>query len=338
MSWKEKGMAIDQFGLVGNSPEMLRVKSMIEKVAPHNTPVLIEGESGTGKELVARAIHFNSPRKKNEFVVINCSAFPDTLLESELFGHMRGSFTGAISEKKGLFQIADQGTFFLDEVGEMSPALQVKLLRVLQESEFLKIGGVTPVKVDVRIIAATNRNLEQYVKEKKFRDDLFFRLNVLRIELPSLKQRAGDIPFLVEHILKRVVAKNDVSIKKVSPGAMNVLKQYEWRGNVRELENELEKACIMSEGDLIEEKHLSNLIKKCENAAEKTPSQSSPQSATSLKQRKKALVANLEIEMIRESLVRNKNNQTKTAHELEISRQELIRKIKQYGLLNSPKM
>ncbi len=317
------------FGLVGKSTRIKEVCEMLRKISPSDASVLIEGESGTGKELVARAIHFGSQRKNHEFVVVNCSAFSDSLLESELFGHMRGSFTGAIAEKKGLFEIADKGTFFLDEVGDMSPALQVKLLRVLQEGVFLKIGGISPVRVDVRIIAATNQNLKKFVKEGKFREDLYYRLNVMYLFLPPLRERKEDVPLLIDFISKKIAEKNGQEKKKISKAVMDLLENYDWPGNVRELENELEKAYILSEGETVESANLSRGILQIRTAKERD---GSLQGGRSLKERKKELVTKLEKEMIELALVKHKGNQTKAAQELEISRQDLIRKLKLYKI------
>lgn len=311
-------------GLIGESAQIKQVHDTLLKVAPYDASVLIEGESGTGKELVARAIHFNSPRKNGEFIVVNCSAFSDNLLESELFGHMRGSFTGAIAEKKGLFELADKGTFFLDEVGDMSPALQVKLLRVLQEGVFFKVGGTAHTQVDVRMIAATNQNLKEAVANGKFREDLYYRLNVVHLTLPSLRSRNEDIPLLVEYISEKIAKKNAQPRKKVSAVAMKFLKTYRWPGNVRELENELEKAYILSDDNLIDVRHLSIHI-----TSENTPQSSKKKS---LKQQKKEFVGELEKEMIQEALSRSSGNQTRAARDLGISRQDLIRKIKTYKL------
>ncbi|PIQ87218.1 MAG: hypothetical protein COV74_01470 [Candidatus Omnitrophica bacterium CG11_big_fil_rev_8_21_14_0_20_45_26] len=319
------------FGLIGASAAIKKVQTLVNKVAPFDAPVLIEGESGTGKELVAKGIHFSGPRKNKEFVVVNCSAFPDQLLESELFGHMRGSFTGAIAEKKGLFEIADQGTFFLDEVGDMSPALQVKLLRVLQEGIFMKVGGTSSVQVNVRIIAATNKDLKDAVAAKQFREDLYFRLNVMHIKLPPLRQRVEDIPLLVDYISQKIAQRNEQPVKTVSPKALRLLTQYSWPGNVRELENELEKAYVFSDEKMISEScflHLNSQTggaqKSEKNLKEKTP--------RSLKERKKMMVSKLEKSMIEEALREAKGNQTKASKQLGISRQDLIRKIHLYNI------
>ncbi|MBH0200898.1 MAG: sigma-54-dependent Fis family transcriptional regulator [Nitrospira sp.] len=232
--------------LVGQSEAMQKVFDVVRKVADSKSNVLICGESGTGKELVARAIHYNSARSVRPFVAVNCSAVPETLLESELFGHMKGSFTGAISNKAGLFEIADGGTIFLDEIGDTTPTIQVKLLRVIQEREFRRVGGNQDVKVDVRIVAATNKDLEKAVADGSFREDLYYRLDVISIRLPPLRMRAGDIPLLVTHFLERFSKESGKPKPEISQEAMHVLLGHEWRGNVRELENLIERVVAFS--------------------------------------------------------------------------------------------
>lgn len=232
--------------LVGQSEAMQKVFDVVRKVADSKSNVLICGESGTGKELVARAIHYNSARSVMPFVAVNCSAVPETLLESELFGHMKGSFTGAISNKAGLFEIADGGTIFLDEIGDTTPTIQVKLLRVIQEREFRRVGGNQDVKVDVRVVAATNKDLEKAVADGSFREDLYYRLDVIPIRLPPLRMRAGDIPLLVNHFLERFSKESGKPKPVISQEAMHVLLGHEWRGNVRELENLIERVVAFS--------------------------------------------------------------------------------------------
>lgn len=234
--------------MIGNSAEMQKIYEIIKKVAPTDSTVLIRGKSGTGKELVATALYQKGLRKKNNFVSINCAALPENLLESELFGHTKGAFTGAVSEKKGLFDEANGGTLFLDEIGDLSPHLQVKLLRVLQEGEYLRIGETVPRKCDVRIIAATNQNLEELIEEKKFREDLYYRLNVVTINLPDLQERKEDIPILVKHFLDKFNKKHGKNVFTVSKEAMTTLVNASWPGNVRELENAIERAVILCEG------------------------------------------------------------------------------------------
>jgi len=237
--------------IVGQSPQMQQVFRLIEKVAKTTGNVLITGRSGTGKELVARAIHFNSDRNEKPFVPINCGAIVGTLLESEFFGHKKGSFTGAVRDKDGLFKIANEGTLFLDEVGDIPLHLQVKLLRAIEEGEILPVGGTSPVKIDVRIIAATNRKLLEDVENGTFRDDLYYRLNVVEIQLPALSERREDIPLLVEHFIRKYNSELGRSVHNASNETMQYLVNYEWRGGIRELENVIERALILCEGDFI---------------------------------------------------------------------------------------
>lgn len=237
--------------LVGQSEAIQRVFEVVRKVADSKSNVLICGESGTGKELVARAIHYNSGRSALPFVAVNCSAVPETLLESELFGHMKGSFTGAISNKAGLFEVANGGTIFLDEIGDTTPSIQVKLLRVIQEREFRRVGGHQDIKVDVRIVAATNKNLEKAVADGSFREDLYYRLDVIPIRLPPLRMRSGDIPLLVKHFLERFSKESGKPVPTLTPEAMHVLVGHEWRGNVRELENLIERVVAFSTGGTV---------------------------------------------------------------------------------------
>jgi len=237
--------------LVGQSEAMQKVFEVVRKVADSKSNVLICGESGTGKELVARAIHYNSSRSSMPFVAVNCSAVPETLLESELFGHMKGSFTGAMSNKAGLFEVANGGTIFLDEIGDTTPSIQVKLLRVIQEREFRRVGGNQDVKVDVRIVAATNKNLEKAVADGSFREDLYYRLDVIPIRLPPLRMRSGDIPLLVKHFLERFAKESGKPVPVLNSDAMRVLVGHEWRGNVRELENLIERVVAFSIGGVV---------------------------------------------------------------------------------------
>jgi DNA-binding NtrC family response regulator len=252
--------------IIGNAPRIQEVFKMVERVADTDSTILILGESGTGKELVARALHFNSQRQAAPFVPINCSALPENLLESELFGHRRGAFTGAINDKKGLFQEADGGTIFLDEVGSMSPLLQSRLLRVLQEREVRRVGDNTPVYVNVRVLAATNEPLEQRIKEGTFREDLYYRLNVIAIPLPPLRERMDDIPLLVAHFLQNKRSKSGGAVQ-ISRKALDILSRYDWPGNVRELENAVERAVTLCEGNLIRVRDLPPTMLKKLNAA-----------------------------------------------------------------------
>jgi two-component system NtrC family response regulator len=239
-----------QFGnIVGKSKIMRQVYEIIEKVAQTRASVLITGESGTGKELIARAIHFDSPRRDKPFISVNCSALSETLLESELFGHERGAFTGAVTQRKGRFELAHGGTLFLDEVGDMSPALQVKLLRVLQEMKFERVGGTKTLQVDARLVTASNRELHREVELGRFREDLYYRLKVVHIKVPPLRERRDDIPLLVHHFLEKAAKANAIPVKSVSHEALKYLYQYDWIGNVRELENVIERAVILCDGD-----------------------------------------------------------------------------------------
>lgn len=237
--------------IVGRSPQMLKIYKTIARVADSKSTVLITGESGTGKELIARAIHYNSSRAGKPFIAIDCSSLAENLLESELFGHVRGAFTGAIANKRGLFEEANSGTCFLDEIGDISLTMQAKLLRVLQEHEIKRVGGTETIKIDVRIIAATNKNLEELVAGKKFREDLFYRLNVVTIHLPPLRERAEDIPLLAEHFLSKFAMENNKPIPHISKDALDLLVRYNWPGNVRELENVIERAVTLSQRPLI---------------------------------------------------------------------------------------
>jgi DNA-binding NtrC family response regulator len=242
--------------IIGTSPEMQRVFEITDQVAPSKATVLITGESGTGKELVANALHMRSTRASGPFVKLHCAALAETLLESELFGHEKGSFTGAVGRKDGRFSLADGGTLFLDEIGEISPSIQVKLLRFLQEHEFERVGGTQTIKVDVRIIAATNKNLAEEVKAGRFREDLYYRLNVVTIDMPALRTRKTDIPALSKFFVDRYSAENNKQIEGLAPQAMELLMSYDWPGNVRELENAIERAVVLSPGPLIEVRHL----------------------------------------------------------------------------------
>jgi Nif-specific regulatory protein len=258
--------------IVGSSPAMQSVYSIISNVAPTRSTVLIRGESGTGKELIAQAIHYDSPRSDRPFVRVNCAAIPEQLLEAELFGHVKGSFTGALSDRKGKFVLADGGTIFLDEIGDMSPLLQAKILRVLQEREVEAVGSDSPVKVDVRIIAATHQNLESLIEQKKFREDLYYRLNVVPIHVPPLRERLEDIRILAEHFLEKFQKENSIQGLKFSPEALRTLLRHRWPGNVRELENTVERAVVLSNGKTVEVSDLPGIDSSTPPAAARTPS------------------------------------------------------------------
>lgn len=246
--------------IIGSTPAMMAIFKIIGQVAPTNANVLITGESGTGKELIARAIYRHSLRKGGPYMAVNCAAIPETLLESELFGHERGAFTGATQSRVGKFEYCDEGTLFLDEIGDIPPAVQAKLLRVLQDGEFSRVGSNVPVRVNVRVIAATNRNLESDIKSGRFREDLYYRLNVVRIEVPSLRERRADIPELALAILRKIAAKEDIEVVSISQEAMKILQNYSWPGNVRELENCLHRAAVLATGDTILPHHLPQAI------------------------------------------------------------------------------
>lgn len=241
----------DDMGILGVSPVIRQIRATIQQVAPTNIPVLILGESGAGKELVARAIHEHSPRRNKRLVVVNCGAIPEGILESELFGHQRGAFTGAVDSRKGYFELADGGTLFLDEIGEMPLETQVKVLRVLEDKEFLRVGGSIPQKVDVRIVAATNRDLAAAVKNGEFRLDLYYRINAVRILVPSLRERKEDIPVLAEHFAKEFCAENHIDFRGFTPEGMKAMQEYPWRGNVRELKNFVQTTIVLEKGNAI---------------------------------------------------------------------------------------
>ncbi|WP_434379811.1 sigma 54-interacting transcriptional regulator [Melittangium boletus] len=316
-----------RFGhIIGRSASLQEVFKLLEKVSNSEATVLINGESGTGKELVARAIHVNGPRHDKAFVVQNCSAFNDNLLESALFGHMRGAFTGAVRDKKGLFEVADGGTFFLDEVGDMSPALQVKLLRVLQEGTFLPVGGTQSREVDVRVIAATHKDLGQMVKRGEFREDLYYRINVIRVHLPPLRERRDDLPLLVDHFLRKHHREGQRT-RGLSPEALALLGRYAWPGNVRELENEMERLLVLGgELELLPAELISPRIRDAV-----APGGTSALAARTHGRLHEA-VESLEREMIHQGLLRTGNNKSQLARELGISRSNLILKIARYGL------
>ncbi len=268
-------------GLVGESEVMRRLFALIEKISPTDSTVLITGESGTGKELVARAIHARSLRTRREFVAVNCGAIPETLIESEFFGHVRGAFTGAIADRPGLFRQANGGTIFLDEIGELPPTLQVRLLRVLQDRQIVPVGGTTAIAVDIRVIAATNRDLEKLVAAGQFREDLYYRLNVLRVETPSLRERPEDIPVLLLHLLRQCSTRHGKGIAKVSPRTMRTLATYSYPGNIRELENIVDHAVTLCDGDLLTEHDLPAHVLVHEERASTPPPRGDPEPALS---------------------------------------------------------
>jgi DNA-binding NtrC family response regulator len=321
--------------LVGRGPVMAEVFALLEKIVKSESTVLIHGESGTGKELIARAIHFHGPRAKKPFVVQNCSAFNDNLLESALFGHMRGAFTGAVKDTKGLFEVADGGTFFLDEIGDMSPALQVKLLRVLQEGTLTPVGAVKPVKVDVRIIAASHKDLAKMVERGEFREDLFYRINVLKVTVPPLRDRIEDLPQLVAHFLAKHARGGRVT--PMSAEAQAMLAAYRWPGNIRELENEIERMLVLgAELDELPASLLSPRIREASGEAAAAAPTRAPTSPGALSRSAGAslreVVEGVEAELIAQGLIRTHWNKSQLAKELGISRSNLIQKCSYYGL------
>jgi len=308
--------------IIGRSPAMQKLFETIALVAPSEATVLIAGESGTGKELIANAIHQNSPRKDSALIKVNCAALPETLLESELFGHEKGAFTGAITRKQGRFQLAHKSSIFLDEIAEMAPATQAKILRVLQEREFEPVGSTQTMKVDTRVIAATNQNLEEEIQAGRFREDLYYRLNVVTVDVPSLRQRRDDIPLLADFFLKRYAQKNRRVIKGFTPRATDLLMRYDWPGNVRELENIIERAVIMARGEMITPLEFSAELQALAENAEDAEIDLSP--GRSLKEVEKV--------MILRTLKETGGNRTHAARILGISRRTLQLKLKKYGI------
>ena len=318
--------------IIGKSQLMHQVFETIRKVAPTNATVLIEGESGTGKELVAKSIHFNSSRRDKPFVAVNCSALAETLLESEMFGHEKGAFTGAVAMRKGRFELADKGTLFLDEIGEMSTGLQVKLLRVLQEKTFERVGGTKPISVNIRVIAATNRNLKEEMQKGRFREDLYYRLNVVHIELPSLKQRQQDLRLLVDHFIKKYAdeRKHSVPVTGIDPEVERLIYEYSWPGNVRELENLIERLMIMSPGGTINPSDLPKSFR--ETVHDDLYLESIPADA-----KLNETLVMIEKTMILRALKKTNYVQARAAEILGIGKSGLNQKIKKYGLEIGPK-
>jgi DNA-binding NtrC family response regulator len=309
--------------IIGNSNPMMKVLSMVSKVAKTDSTVLISGESGTGKELVAKATHLNSRRKNRSFITINCGALPENLQESELFGHVRGAFTGAIKDKRGLFQEANGGTLFLDEVGETALSTQVKILRFLQDGEIRRVGENEPLNVDVRLIAATNKDLKREIEEGTFREDLYYRLNVIPIHLPALRERRDDIPLLVNHFLKIYAERTKKNNPTVSPEAMNILMQYNWPGNVRELENVIERGLILAAKNAIQPEDLPATLIESEQV-QNTDLEVIVGGEQTLEE--------LEKKHILSTLERVAWNQKKASDILGISTTTLWRKLKSYGI------
>ncbi len=315
--------------IIGNSREIQGVINFIEKIADTDSTVLITGESGTGKELVAKTIHYNSSRSKKPFVPLNCAAIPKDILESELFGHEKGAFTGAISSRLGRFELANNGTLFLDEIGELAPSLQVKLLRVLQEKEFEKVGGIKTIKVDVRILAATNRDLEKAVKEGLFREDLYYRLNVIPLHLPPLRKMREDVPLLVDHFIADIAKRKKRTAPVISDEAMSCFMNYRWPGNVRELENLAERLIILKEGDDVRPDDLPDRLRE-----------SHPVEASSVKSQRLSsdgvdlnlMLDEIENNMILQALEISKGVKSKAANLLGLNRTTLIEKMKKKAI------
>lgn len=304
--------------IIGRSKAMQHVMEIVGSVAPKNVNILLTGETGSGKEMIANAIHFNSPRSAKPFIKVNCAAFSEGVLESELFGHERGAFTGAITRRVGRFELADGGTIFLDEIGDITLSTQIKLLRVIQEKEFERVGGNETIKVDVRIIAATHQDLKMLIEEKRFREDLYYRLNVVYIELPSLRQRKDDIPLLASFFIHRFNEEKDYQIKGITNEAMQILLNYEWPGNVREMENAIESAMALAEKNIIEAKYLPSFLLLTQ-----------PQNSQFYQVPQDYTFVEIEKEIIRQALEKKGGNQTRTAKMLGIGRRTLQRKLKE---------
>ena len=313
--------------IIGKSKPMQEIYEIIKKVAPSNASVLIEGESGTGKELVAKSLHYNSPRRNKPLIAVNCSAFAETLLESELFGHEKGAFTGASALKKGRFEISDQGTLFLDEIGELPISLQTKLLRVLQEKTIERVGGTLPIPVDFRLIAATNKNLEDEVKNGNFREDLYYRLNVVKIVIPPLRERSDDIPLLIKHLIDKYTNEQqpESRVPGITPEAVKILCDYQWKGNVRELENILESCILLGSGDMITPSDLPLQVRQ--NISSFLDLDGIPQDVGLAE----TLTA-VEKRMIQRAMKLSGNVQTKAAKLLGIGKSGLNQKLKKFNL------
>lgn len=318
---KEIQRNFDFSQLVGKSQLMQRVFDMIKTVADTESTVLVTGSSGTGKELVARAIHFNSKRKNKPFLAVNCGAISENLIESELFGHKRGAFTGAFADKEGYLKAADGGTLFLDEISEMPLQLQVKLLRVIQEKECTPVGTTYSIPINVRFLASTNRNLEEEIKEGRFREDLYYRLNVIEINIPSLKDRKDDIPFLVDHFINKYRVEMRRKVKGIDSNALNALMNYDWKGEVRELENVIERGVIFAKDELIAVRDLPVYLQSTKDFI-------IPDKAGSLDD----FIKKVEKEYISKALENNNNDKEKVAKLLDLGLSTLYRKIKEYGL------
>jgi len=329
-----------RYRLIGQSARMTEVYQVIEKVADTPSTVLITGESGTGKELIARALHENSSRNGKPFIRVNCAAIPRDLIESELFGYEKGAFTGAVTSKPGRFELAHDGTLFLDEIGEIPVNMQVKLLRAIQEQEFERVGGIKTIEVDVRLVAATNRDLQEEIRQGRFREDLYYRLNVVQVRLPPLRERTSDIPLLVEHFLRHFRAKLKKDVRGVSEGAMERLLAHPWPGNIRELENVIERCLLFCDGERIDVGDLPPELRAPGSAAapiERAPSadgdvEVAERPPPGLKEAVREATSRLERELIVRALKQTGGNVTHTARLLKISRKSLQTKMKELGL------
>lgn len=319
------GQSFDAVGIIGASPAMRKLFDVLAMIAPSEATVLIFGESGTGKELIAKAVHANGLHKEGPFVAVNCAALSETLLESELFGHEKGAFTGADRRREGLFAQADKGTIFLDEIGDISPAMQVKLLRVIQEREFQRVGGDQSVKVNVRIVTATNKDLQEEVQAGHFRQDLYFRLNVVTLNIPPLKERIEDVPLLASYFLERFASRNNKTVKGFTPAAMDILLKYSWPGNVRELENAVERGVVLLVGEYISERELPPSI--VGDAAAATLGHNRALSGLTLEDAEKIVIA--------ETMDTCGGNKTEAAKRLGITRKTLLAKMLRYGLVDA---
>ncbi len=314
-------------GIIYGSDAMRKLLKLVRKIADSNICVLITGESGTGKELIARAIHKLSPRRLNPFIPVNCGALPEHLFESELFGHERGAFTGAVQSKPGLLEFSDTGTFFLDEIGELSPELQVKLLRILQEKKIRRVGGTKEIKIDVRILAATNRNLEDLVERGLFREDLYYRLTAMKIDVPPLRERVEDIPMLAQHFMQEICKEANNKNCRISPSAIEKLKAYPWPGNIRELQNTINRAFYLRSSELIEEEDFPLIIAQNQNVLNKQLF-SMPYSKA-----KETMIQQFEIEYLKYHLKLNKGNVSRTAISCGLDRRTIHRLINKYQIV-----
>lgn len=314
--------------IIGNSPAIQQVFARMEKILVTDSTVLILGESGTGKELVARAIHFNGPRKEKPFIAINCGAIPADLLESELFGHMRGSFTGAVADKPGKFELANKGTIFLDEIGTMPQQLQMKLLRVLQEEEVERVGSTSRTKLDVRVISATNADLDDRVRRGEFREDLYYRLNVIPIHLPPLRDRREDIPLLAKYFLRKICIDMRRPVLEITPDAVRALEDYEWPGNVREMENVIERAVALTDSEIIDRRDLPSQIGGVSQQNSPFPTMRIPGDGIDLAE----TIALVEKALIKQAMEKSSNVKARAASLLNINRTTLVEKIKRYDM------